>query len=213
MPKPDIKLVCFDLGGVLIRICADWSQACGLVGVPVPAALTDDSLLAKLKDLSDRHELDLCDAACFARQAAALTGLTAAQIEAMARAWLRGPYPGVTEMIERVKRAGLRTACLSNTNRLHWAAMTDPASPNYLPLFRLDHQFTSFLARCLKPHAGIFRYVERHTGLEPNQILFFDDSPSNVEGARACGWRCEAIDATDNPPAQILAHLTRYGLM
>lgn len=213
MPKCVIQLVCFDLGGVLIRICRDWAEACRLVGLPVPAAIGDPAVLAQLTQASDRHELDQCDAECFARQAAELTGLTTAQIEAIARAWLRGPYPGVPEMIERVKQTGLRTACLSNTNRFHWAAMTDPTSPNYLPLSRLDHHFTSFMAGHMKPGAEIFRWVENQAALPPSQILFFDDSLPNVQAARACGWHCEHIDATDNPPAQILAHLKRYRLL
>jgi len=213
MPRSQIKLVCFDIGGVLIRICRDWAEACSLVGLPVPAAIGDPAVLAKLTQASDRHELDQCDAECFARQAAELTGLTTRQIELNARAWLRGPYPGLPEMIETEKRAHENTACLSNTNRFHWAAMTDAKGPNFLPLSRLDHHFTSFAAGHMKPSAAIFRWVEKQAALPPSQILFFDDSAENVRGALACGWRSEQIDATNNPPAQVLGHLKRYEVL
>ena len=64
--------------------------------------------------------------------------------------------------------------------------MTTPG-PLYAGLDRLGLQFVSFKIGHMKPAAEIYRYVERETGLRPEEIVFFDDSPANVEGARACG--------------------------
>jgi putative hydrolase of the HAD superfamily len=54
-----------------------------------------------------------------------------------------------------------------------------------------DCLFFSCELGCRKPdHA----YYERITGilaLGGSDILFWDDSPSAVEGARACGWNAE----------------------
>ena len=35
MPHKTIRLVCFDLGGVIIRICRTWLEACRRAGLPV----------------------------------------------------------------------------------------------------------------------------------------------------------------------------------
>jgi putative hydrolase of the HAD superfamily len=38
-----------------------------------------------------------------------------------------------------------------------------------------------------KPDAEDFRLVIADIGMAPNRVLFFDDRPENVAGARACG--------------------------
>jgi len=40
-----------------------------------------------------------------------------------------------------------------------------------------------------KPDSEAFRVVARWIGIEPQEILFFDDTPGNVDGARAAGCR------------------------
>jgi 2-haloacid dehalogenase len=42
-----------------------------------------------------------------------------------------------------------------------------------------------------KPDPRIFELTIRRTGLDPATTLFTDDSPRNVEAARACGLRAE----------------------
>ncbi|MDP3855832.1 HAD family hydrolase [Phenylobacterium sp.] len=41
---------------------------------------------------------------------------------------------------------------------------------------------------CKKPDAAFFRMAEQRSGFAPHELLLIDDSPRNVEGARACGW-------------------------
>ena len=38
-------------------------------------------------------------------------------------------------------------------------------------------------------------------------VLFFDDLPDNVAGARSFGWRAALVDPTSDPVAQMRAHL------
>jgi HAD superfamily hydrolase (TIGR01509 family) len=40
-----------------------------------------------------------------------------------------------------------------------------------------------------KPDAGFFRACENQAGCAPDECLFVDDMPINVEGARALGWQ------------------------
>ena len=47
-----------------------------------------------------------------------------------------------------------------------------------------------------KPDPAFFRAVEARTGLASGDLLLLDDSPRNVEGARACGWSAVLWDGT-----------------
>ena len=60
----------------------------------------------------------------------------------------------------------------------------------------------------MKPDAAIFRHHQDAFGLDPAAILFFDDNPDNVAGARAVGWNAEQF--TD--AAKMRADLARYGI-
>ncbi|OPZ81470.1 MAG: hypothetical protein BWY76_03024 [bacterium ADurb.Bin429] len=46
----------------------------------------------------------------------------------------------------------------------------------------------------------------------PDDILFFDDYQTNVEGARARGWHAEQITGDTPVVKQIQAGLCRYGV-
>ncbi|MGE0501548.1 MAG: HAD family hydrolase [Rhizobiaceae bacterium] len=43
--------------------------------------------------------------------------------------------------------------------------------------------------KLLKPQREIYELHARKFGLDPIRTLFIDDSPANVEGARAAGWQ------------------------
>jgi 2-haloacid dehalogenase len=60
----------------------------------------------------------------------------------------------------------------------------------------------------MKPELAIYRHHEKAFGLDPAAILFFDDSPANVEGARAAGWNAELYTDAE----AMRADLARYGV-
>ncbi len=47
-----------------------------------------------------------------------------------------------------------------------------------------------------KPDPAFFKAVEARTGLSAKDLLLIDDSPRNVEGARACGWSAVLWDGS-----------------
>lgn len=49
----------------------------------------------------------------------------------------------------------------------------------------------------LKPELEIYDHHSETFGLEPSATLFFDDSPKNVEGARAAGWKSELFQSAE----------------
>ncbi len=212
MPDPPpIDLVIFDLGRVLIRLAADRPDAAAMAGVDLPP-LSEDAW-RKWETIRDDHETGRISFDQFADRLAPVSGLDRGQHAALYEGWLRGPYPGVEELVDELRAGPTRLACLSNTNDFHWSLMTAPAGNNALPMDKLHHRFASHLVGSAKPDAAIYEHVERETGVEPGRMIFFDDSPANVEAARARGWRGEVIADDGDPVSQMRRRLGRYGVL
>ncbi len=212
MPENPIQLICFDLGGVLIRLCDGWDHACALAGVTPSKAMTDD-VKRQIIRIVHREEVGDLKKNEFFERTAPLLGLSPEDSHAMSDAWLCGAYPGIDALIDAINNAGLQSACLSNTNDNHWQAMIDPTHPNALPLDKLNHRFASHLVRDRKPNPTIYQHVEQTTGLPPGAILFFDDVLENIEAARARGWHACQVTDPDDPAAQMTSHLKRHNLI
>lgn len=210
---PGVRLVVFDLGRVLIRICDDWSHACRCAGVHIdvsPLLLN----AAKFKQLSNAIEVGQISFEQFAREIADLTGASPAQVRCAFEAYTREPYPGAAELVDELSAAGIATACLSNTNEPHWRLLSRPDHPSFFPLNRLRHRFASHLVRFRKPDEAIYAHVENETGASPESILFFDDVTENVEAAARRGWRVHRIDPKlQNPVPELRAVLQRHGIL
>ena len=210
----DIELVCFDLGRVLVRICNDWLHACTVAGVRAPAAAPDLAAKARLHELVCRVEVGDFDHDAFCREAGPALGLSPKDVSSIWDAYPRGPYPGAIDLLDDLKAAGVRTACLSNTNHNHWRLLRDSASHTYFPFDRLNYAFASHLLRLRKPDAAIYAHVERAAGVQGKAVVFFDDLPENVAAAAARGWNAYRVDpASDNPVPQIRKWLADQGVL
>ena len=203
-----VRLVCFDLGGVLVRIARDWTEACSRAGVQ-PAGGADDAW-ARHQALMLRYETGELDEAGYLREVPACqVGMSNDHLTRVFDAWLLGLYPGVPELLDELRARGLRTACLSNTNERHYRTLF--RTPEFAPLTKLDHLFASYEIRVMKPDERAYRHVERATGAAGGQVLFFDDKQENVKAARAIGWRAETIDPAADPVHQIRQFLAAHG--
>lgn len=93
------------------------------------------------------------------------------------------------EWAKELQCAGLRTGILSN--------LPGPLGENlratngFLDVF--DHVTFSYELRVVKPEPAIYEDVIRGLGIPPEESLFLDDRPENVEGARAVGLNAEVF--------------------
>jgi putative hydrolase of the HAD superfamily len=79
-----------------------------------------------------------------------------------------------------------RLLLVSNTNDLHhrWFHRHFAETLGYFDALVLSHEVGA-----RKPDRRIFEEARRRAGCAAEECLFIDDLPTNVEGARACGWR------------------------
>lgn len=206
------SLIVFDLGGVLIRICRSWAEACIAAGLPVRAGADSAAASVRRHGLAERHGLGaISGERFFAGVSAAMDGLYSAdEVRAIHDAWLIDEYPGVRDLIADIHRAGLTTGVLSNTNHAHWARLTPVArggTGEFGAPGLVHHLHASHILGLLKPDAAIYREFERLTGAAPADLLFFDDLEENVAAARARGWQSELIDHTGDTAAQMRSAL------
>lgn len=201
-------LPCFDLGGVLIRICRSWPEGAAQAGVPVrqrPARdMAQESALHR-----DYQSGRLAQQDYFRRLSAHWQGAySPGEIEAIHRAWLYGPYPGVTALIEALAARG-PVAALSNTSSQHWAMLRTLPVVQAIPVALASQEIGA-----MKPESAAYEAVERATGRRGEEILFFDDAPANLEAAAARGWQTVQVDPLVPCTAPALRQaLTARGLL
>ena len=79
---------------------------------------------------------------------------------------------------------------LSNNNEISVQRMHEIYEENGLDWQRVfKKEFISSRMKMLKPSREIFDAAAAEIGLPPEEILFIDDSQTNVDGALAAGWQ------------------------
>ena len=73
----------------------------------------------------------------------------------------------------------------------------------------VHHLLASHLIGAVKPDAQAYRAVEEAAGVRGESILFFDDMPENVAGARAVGWQAALVDPRGAPAQQVRSVVAR----
>ncbi|HEU5076784.1 MAG TPA: HAD-IA family hydrolase [Polyangiaceae bacterium] len=212
------RVICFDIGGVLVRICRSWAEACEKAGVPVhaPEWFAGEAAIAARSVVVRAYENgELSTDAYYEAMLGALgRHYTLEEITKIHDAWLIDEYVGVVELVsELTQLPGVTTACLSNTNERHWNVLAPIGGGARFPsVMKLGQRFASHLLRASKPEPKIFVEFQRQIDAGPSEILFFDDAESNVLAARSQGWRAETIDPLGDTCRQLRAHLRAHGL-
>lgn len=95
------------------------------------------------------------------------------------------PNDEVCALIPVLKRR-YRLVLLSNTNELHAMHFRRQFADT---LTHFDALVLSHEVGLRKPCAEIYHHCQGVAGTTPQQCLFVDDMPANIEAARACGWQ------------------------
>jgi glucose-1-phosphatase len=173
----------FDLGGVIIdidfnRAFARWAEHAGCDQASLRERFSPDAAYC-------RHEIGEIDHKAYFASLRTSLGIDIADAKFLDgwNAIFIGEIPGIAELLTR---AGKRVAlyAFSNSNRAHedcWPLQFADVLGNFRKVF------VSSTIGLRKPDAAAFEFVIREIGVPAGRIVFFDDNPDNVAGARACG--------------------------
>lgn len=218
----NIGIVCFDLGGVLVRICRSWAEGCRAAGLTVRRSSAGHAAGLVRRELMQQLGTGKLDEADWAARLALALGssYTPSELIRIHHAWSQREYAGVAALVDALHDAQVITSCLSNTNHAHWRRLVHrdgdrelDGEPEYPSVRRLMHQHASHLFGVAKPDRAIYEAFELAVDQRGPAILFFDDLPANVAMARALGWKAETIDHRQETVPQIRRYLTAYGLL
>ncbi|MEM8756391.1 MAG: HAD-IA family hydrolase [Planctomycetota bacterium] len=213
------RIVVFDWGGVVVRICRSWQQGCERAGLPYDAAYDTPEIAEQRYAASKRYEVGAIGADEFLEAVAATMNnrYSAEDIRRVHEAWLIEEYPGAAELIVKLSRHdSIDTGLLSNTNHLHWLEhlAEHEGGTNRFPAVRaLRHRHASHLLGIAKPDAAIFEAFEHHAGYRPEHVVYFDDLQANVDAAARRGWDAVLVDHAGDTAKQMRSALVERGLL
>jgi putative hydrolase of the HAD superfamily len=213
-----IRLVCFDWGGVILKHCRAWSEACNAAGLPIREGVdSHDKVLRRREATAAFQRGHMAPDDYYHALAEASDWLySTAEIKRLHDAWVTEEYPGVADVIHAIHARGRDTALLSNTNEAHWRRhLPGPRGekPDFPTAGLLRLRFGSHQLGLVKPGIEISRAFEKQTRHEGERILFFDDLIDNINAARSIGWNAELIDHTGDTAHQLRTHLANHGVL
>ncbi len=213
-----VRMVCFDWGGVILRICRSWAEGCAAAGLPVRGESGLPELKIRRRAVAERYQRGELSTDAFLVELGRVVGgvYSREELTRIHDAFLIEEYPGVDRVVDRLLGTpGVQTGMLSNTNEMHWRRQQ--AAPvgwvkHFPTASRLAHRHASHLLGHAKPGHEIYREFERLTGFRGPEVLFFDDLEENIAAARTVGWRAERIDHTGDTAGQMIGFLERHGV-
>ncbi len=142
---------------------------------------------------------------------ASCPGVDTAVREDLLRAYrVLDSYPEVPETLRRLRRAGARTAILSNGDPGMLSAAVESAGIGAL----LDHVLSVEPARCFKTRPQAYALVTEAFAVPPEAITFVSSNRWDVAGATAFGFSCIWVNRSgapdeygDLPPRRVVEDL------
>ena len=202
MAKPsDFDVLLFDLGGVLIDFAGFDELGRLLPGRPDRGEVRSRWIESISVQQFERGAVTPLEFACGVIGELELD-LSPDDFIARFVEWARGPYPGARSLLAQL-RTTHRLACLSNSNELHTPLHRRSMEP------LMDSYFFSDELGMVKPDPEIFEQVARDLGAAPHRIVFFDDTPVNVEDSLNASFVAYQTDGI----AQLSARLQKLELL
>ena len=184
----------FDLGGVVFEIDFEYAFEywAAEAGVPVETLRP----YCAIDPCYERHERGEIDAAEYFNALRDKLGIALSD-EQFAAGWnaiFLQEFPGVFDLLEELGDR-IPIYAFSNSNVTH-QRFWERKYAKTLGLFR--EVFVSCELGLRKPESAAFRRVTCAIGVDPEAVLFFDDTHENVDGAREVGMTAIHVRSFDD---------------
>lgn len=176
-----VRAVYFDIGGVLLRTedplpRREWEQRLSLEPGGL-AKLVFENPAARRSTIGGATESEVW------QEVGRSLNLTPQQLDELREDFFAGDRWDIDLMaLIRGLRPGIRTGVISNT----WLGARDVMAQWITPA-TFDTVVFSAEEKCRKPEEKIYRIALGRLGLAPEEAMFFDDFPENIEAARRIG--------------------------
>jgi 2-haloacid dehalogenase len=200
VPGREVDAVVFDIGGVLL----DWDPRHLYRQLfDDPGEMTDFLATICTSDWHREHDLGVdtwqsCQ--LLARQHPAHADMIMAWADRREE-MIVGQIEGTVALLAELKAAGLPCFALSNMEPDSYAIRRD----RYAFMRWFDDSVISGIEGIAKPDPRIFQALLGRHGLDPSRTVFIDDSPANVEAARAVGLIAVRFVSADQLRGELLA--------
>jgi putative hydrolase of the HAD superfamily len=195
----NIKNLVIDFGGVIINLTLNRCiEAFAALGIDVHEQLSNNYLH---KDMFMATELGQMTTGEF-RDAIRLLANRTVTNKQIDDAWILMLNDVPTYKLDLLLelKETYNTFLLSNTNELHWL-WSEKNVFSYKGHKAADFFtkiYLSYELHMVKPHAGIFEYVIKDTGILPGESLFIDDALPNCRTAGSLGFHTYMPEAGED---------------
>ncbi|UCG92018.1 MAG: HAD family phosphatase [candidate division WOR-3 bacterium] len=203
--KSRYQAIIFDLGNVIINISFDkifeyWAQVSDCEVKKIKQRFEFDDVYAQFergtitpdtyrKYISQKLELQLSD-------------------DEFDNGWNNlylDAAPGIAQLLKDLKPR-FRLVALTNTNAIH----VQRWKKKYAALLsHFEKVFCSSETGARKPEKKVYEIVLQYLEVDPPRVIFFDDSPKNVEVASAIGIKGIVVKS----PQELVDELTKLGIL
>ena len=188
---PKIKNIIFDLGGVVTE--SDENQAVERfkeIGLKDADKRLDKFLQPGIFGQLEEGKLSAEE---FLEQLGKLTGRkpTFGQCEYAWRGYCKSVPQRNLDMLSELRKKGYRVLLLTNNNpfMMSWARSKDFDGHGISISHYFDKMYVSYEMKMAKPSREVFLKVLSDEKIKPEETIFVDDSPRNVEAAAKLGIR------------------------
>ena len=186
----NIKVIIFDLGGVILNI----SYQNTIDSFKKLGVTNTDNFYSKKKQthIFNLIETGEITAEQFLSELQKLTDN--ATIKEVKDAWnsMLLDLPESRLDLLRFLKSKYKLFLLSNTNAIHINAIKNHLGETKWKSFcnLFDKMYLSHEIGVRKPNIEAFQFILKQQKLNPNEVLFIDDSPQHIEGAKKLGIIC-----------------------
>lgn len=181
-----IKAIIFDMGGVLIDLnfqrCLNAFLDLGFEQIKEmldPCHQKGAFMDMEAGKITDEEFYDICISS-------SKPGTTREDVKGCFRAFVEGMEQYKVDLLIELEKS-YDLYMLSNNNPIGMSIYYPLFEEMGFPLTNFKDLFISSDMKMLKPHQDIYQEAIRRIGINPSEMLFIDDSQTNVDAARAEG--------------------------